>query len=104
MILTLALFKERMHDTAGLIATKLKAIKCPTGWRDLITSAGQCNTHTQAQAQTQIQTFPDRRIARSVNPKCYTLINSPESRVRKADYLGQAILKAQSKVVTEPYW
>lgn len=98
------LLKEKMQNAAGLIALILKAIKCPIGQRHPDTFIEQCNMQDEIQAQPQIQTFPSRiTIVRPENSECYTLINSQKSRIKK-DYLGQAILKTQFKVVTGPYW
>ena len=99
----LTFLKEKMQNAAGLIALKLKAIKSSTDQRHLNTPIIRCNTEDETQAQT--QTFPSRSIiVRPENSECYTLINSSKLRVKKANYLGQAILKTQSKVAMEPYW
>jgi hypothetical protein len=102
MRLPLTLLKDKMHDASDLFLVKLKAIKCLTGQICPNGFMEQCNT--QGGIHTQAQTFTGRSIARPENPEYYALINSPKSRVKKADYLGQAILKTQSKVVTGPYW
>jgi hypothetical protein len=103
MRLPLTLLKDKMHDATDLFLLKLRAIKCLTGQICPNRFMEQCNT--QDGIQTQTQTFTGRSIiARPENSEYYTLINSPKSRVKKVDYLGQAILKTQSKVVTGPYW
>ena len=103
MRLPITSLKEKMQNAAGLIAFKLKAISCPTGQRCLNTPIKKCNTQDEPQThETQTQTFPGRSM--TARPEYYTLINSPKLRVIKADYLGQAILKTQYKVVIEPYW
>lgn len=92
MRLQVSFLKEMMQNAAGSIALKIKAIKCATDKRCQNAFIRHCNM----QDGTQTQTFPSRRII--VRPeKCYTLINSSKLSVKRADYLGQAILKTQSK-------
>jgi hypothetical protein len=91
MRLSLTLLKEKVQTAAELITITLEVIKCPKDQR-------------WGKIQPQIRTFPDRRTARSENAKNYILINSPKSSVRRADYLGQAILRTQPKVAMESYW
>jgi hypothetical protein len=101
MKLSVTFLKEMIQNAAGSITLKLKAIKCPTGQRCQNALMRDCNIQTE----TQTLTIPSRStIVRPENAECYTLINSSKLRVKRADYLGKAILKTQSKVVMEPYW
>jgi hypothetical protein len=97
----LVALRKKMQRAANLISLKLKAVAFPTDKRAQTTFGELRSTGSKIRIQ---RTLPDRRIARSENSQYYTIINSSTSRKRKADYLGQAILKAQSRVVTEQYW
>jgi hypothetical protein len=102
MRLSLTLLKEKVQTAAELITITLEVIKCPKDQR--CTNKFIEYSSTWGKIQPQIRTFPDRRTARSENAKNYILINSPKSSVRRADYLGQAILRTQPKVAMESYW
>jgi hypothetical protein len=100
MRLSLTLLKEKVQIVTGLISFTLKEIKCPKNQRHQNKFVE--HRSTRGIIQTQTQTFPGRNtIVRSEDTKNYTLINYHKLGVRKADYLGQAILKTQSKVVME---
>jgi hypothetical protein len=93
------LLKKKFLDAAKIILLEPRLVKYSRNQKESSTSVKQyClqrdfHTHNSRKSKTRLR-----------ESQYYALINSPNLKVKKGDYLGQAILKTQARVMRESYW